>query len=62
MKAQREAMERKRKGSQDGSQREGSHGGFTDLRTEDQRMTFPDIPLPFGDAYYKALQEQRSHE
>ena len=27
-------------------------------RTQDQIDRFPSIPLPFGEAYYQALQEQ----
>lgn len=27
-------------------------------RSQDQVDRFPDIPLPFGEAYYKALREQ----
>lgn len=32
--------------------------GLTDLRSEDQKTRFPNIPLPFGEAYYKALAKQ----
>ena len=66
----KEYMRRRR----EGSQTQGSQEGFTprydhDLtakeilklhneRTQDQIDRFPMIPLPFGEAYYKALQER----
>ena len=31
---------------------------FTPMSWEEQQRRFPDIPLPFGPAYYKALAEQ----
>ena len=37
---------------------EGVTGGVTIMSWEEQQRRFPNIPLPFGPAYYKALAEK----
>ncbi len=37
-------------------------GVIPGVKTEDQKERFPNIPLPFGEAYYKALAEQRGED
>ena len=51
----REAVKKHREGITEGITEQGITGGIT---WEEQQSRFPGIPLPFGDAYYKALKEQ----
>ena len=37
-------------------------GVIPGVMTEDQRTRFPNIPLPFGPAYYRALKEQNDRQ
>ena len=53
-----EAVRRHREGLQEGITEGGITQGITRMSWEEQQRRFPNIPLPFGDAYYKALEEQ----
>ncbi len=62
-KASRDSMKKKREGLTEGLTKEGLTNSWypKDVNpgemTSDQLDRFPNIPLPFGEAYYKALAE-----
>lgn len=56
MKSQRQ--KERRKGEAPDNEAPFEAPNFTPMSWEEQQRRFPDIPLPFGPAYYEALAEQ----